>query len=461
MNQPPSHREQFLERPLPSSEESERAIIGSILMNNSVLVDVLELGLKDEMFYGPLNRRIFSAMVSLSYQADTRIDPITIGEELKKEGSVEAIGGVTTITNMTLGLPHLDEKSIRKYVEIIMDKFTARTAIRSCNEIVSELLEEEEPLDDVLQRAETTIFQLTESSVVSKGFSKLEVITTRSVERMETMSGLSHKITGISSGFEEVDDITLGWQDKDYIIVAARPSMGKTALALDFVMNAAVGTDRVIPVFSLEMGEDMLVERMICNRAKVTNRKYRLGALSAKERADVYEAKASLDASGIVIDDTAGISPDYMRAKMRRLVNKVPGRKIDMFMVDYLQLMYYTGKRKFDSRQQEITLISAQMKELCKEFNCPGIALSQLTRAPEARKPPKPMMSDLRESGSIEQDADVVAFIFREDYYRKDDEPDDNVAEIIFAKNRNGPTDTVRLRWDRDFTKFQNLIMDM
>ncbi len=443
---PEARREQFLERPLPSSDDSERAILGAILLDNSLITQAVE-HLKPADFYSPLNRRIFGAMTAL-FEASKSIDPILIGEELKKEGSLEAIGGVSTITNLTYGLPHFTD--LTGYIEVVRDKSMMRNLIRTCNQITSEALEEEEDARVILDHAEQMIFQLAERRA-AEGFSHIQPVAERVLEKVEEYSRReSHALTGLATGFRELDEMTSGLQPSDLIIVAARPSMGKTALCLTIAQNAAIDEKAVVGIFSLEMSKEQLVMRMMAAEAKVDASRFRRGILSRDEWERLARAIGTLAEAKVFIDDTPGISVLEMRAKARRLA--VEQKRLDLIVVDYLQLM--SGGRS-ESRQQEVSQISRELKALAKEMNVPVIAVSQLSRAPEARNPPKPMMSDLRESGSIEQDADVVAFIYREDYYKPSEE-NAGMAELILSKQRNGPTGTVKLAFLKEFTRFEN-----
>ncbi len=447
---PESRREQYLEKPLPSNEESERVILGAILLDNSVIAQAVE-HLKPEDFYSPLNRRVFAAMIAL-FEKQRQIDPILIGEELKKEGSLESIGGTSTITNLTFGLPHFS--NVEEYIKVVRDKSVVRNLIRTCNAITGEALAEEDDAENVLDRAEQQIFAIAEART-SQSFSRIGPIADRVVVRVREHAekGGSAGITGLSTGYYELDEITSGLQRTDLIIVAARPSMGKTALCLNLAQNAALNSNAVVAVFSLEMSKEQLVTRMLSSEARVNAHRFRTGHLMTKEWEKLADAIGVLSDAKLFIDDTPGISVLEMRAKCRRLAAEQ--KDLDLVVVDYLQLM--SGGKRTESRQQEVSQISRELKALAKELNVPVVALSQLSRAPEARNPPKPLMSDLRESGSIEQDADVVAFIFREDYYNETEE-NKGLAELIISKQRNGPTGTVRLAFLKEFTRFENYI---
>jgi replicative DNA helicase len=438
-------REQYLEKPLPSSAESERVILGAILLDNTLISQAIEL-LKQDDFYSPLHRRVFRAMSNLFERGD-KIEPILIGEELKKEGQLENIGGIATITNLTYGLPHFS--NIAQYAKVVRDKAIIRNLIKVCNQVTSEALAEEDDAEIVLDHAEQAIFALNDARA-RQGFAHVKPIAETVLAKVQEFARReSHALTGLATGFRELDQMTSGLQRNDLIIIAARPSMGKTALCLTIAQNAAILENAVVAVFSLEMSKEQLVMRMLSSEAKVDAHRFRNGFLTRDEWGRLAESIGTLSEARIFIDDTPGISVLEMRAKVRRLAAEQ--KQIDLIVVDYMQLM--SGSKRSESRQQEVSQISRELKGLAKELNVPLIALSQLSRAPEARNPPKPMMSDLRESGSIEQDADVVAFIYRDDYYKPSDE-NAGLAELLIAKQRNGPTGTVKLAFLKEFTKF-------
>lgn len=447
---PENRREQYLEKPLPSSEDSERVILGAILLDNAVIAQAVEQ-LKPEDFYSPFNRRVFGAMVAL-FEKQRQIDAVLIGEELKKEGSLEGIGGVTAIANLTYGLPHFS--NVEEYIKVVHDKSVVRNLIRTCNAITGEALAEEDDAEAILEHAEQQIFALAESRS-HQSFSRIAPLADKIIERVKDRyeNGSAHGITGLSTGFTQLDDYTSGLQRTDLIIVAGRPSMGKTALCLTLAQNAALRSDAVVALFSLEMSKEQLVTRMLSSEGRIDAHRFRTGSLVSSEWERLAGAIGTLSQAKIFIDDTPGISVLEMRAKCRRLAAEQ--KALDLVVVDYLQLM--GGGKRTESRQQEVSQISRELKALAKELDVPVVALSQLSRAPEARNPPRPLMSDLRESGSIEQDADVVAFIFREDYYKATDE-NMGIAELIIAKQRNGPTGTVKLAFIREHTRFENLI---
>jgi len=439
--------EQFLEKPLPSSPESERVILGAILLDNELISQAIEQ-LKPEDFYSPNYRRIFKAMIAL-FEKSERIDPILIGEELKKEGSSESIGGVAAITNLTFGLPHFSD--IADYSKVVKEKSIVRNLIKVCNQITSEALAEEEDAAVILDHAEQLIFALADERT-RQGFAHVKPVAEQVLAKVQDYAKReTHALTGLATGFRELDQMTSGLQKTDLIIVAARPSMGKTALCLTLAQNAAIQEKAVVAIFSLEMSKEQLVMRMLSSEARVDAHRFRTGYLTREEWGRLAGAIGILSEAQIFIDDTAGISVLEMRAKTRRLVAEQ--KKLDLIVVDYLQLM--SGGGRIESRQQEVSKISRELKGLAKELNVPVVALSQLSRAPEARNPPRPLMSDLRESGSIEQDADVVSFIYREEYYKPSEE-NAGLAELLISKQRNGPTGTVKLAFLKEFTRFEN-----
>ncbi len=412
-------RDPLLERPLPSSPDSERAILGSIILDNSLIAQAVEL-LKADDLYVPSNRRIFQSMIAL-FERGSEINPILIAEDLRRDNSLDSVGGVIFLTNLTYGLPHVT--SVAPYAKVVRGKSLLRQLVKVANKITSEALEEEDEPPIILDHAEHAIFAL---AVV---------------------------VTGVPTGFRGLDSLTSGFQKQDFVVIAARPSMGKTSLALTLAQHAAVQHKAVVGIFSLEMSAESLATRMLCSEANVDASKFRSGYLSNEEWSRLGKALGNLADARIFIDDTPAISVLEMRAKARRLATEQ--KQLDMIVVDYLQLMSGSTKR-FESRQQEVSQISRELKALAKELNVPLVALSQLSRAPENRTDHRPQLADLRESGAIEQDADLVAFIYREEQYKRTDE-NKNIAELIVAKQRNGPTDTVYLAFLNQFARFADL----
>lgn len=451
MATPEPIRNSPLERPLPSSPDTERALLGSIFLDNSLIAQAVEL-LKAECFYVPSNRRVFIAMIAL-FEHGSEINPILVADELRRDNSLEAAGGMLFLSNLTFGLPHV--QSVLPYAKIIRGKYLLRQLVKVAHKISAEALEEEDEPQDILDHAEHAIFALADERI-RQGFEHIKHPAERVLEKAEAVEHRDMVVTGIATGFRGLDALTSGFQRQDLVVIAARPSMGKTSLALTLAQHAAIENKAVVGVFSLEMSAEALAMRMLCSEANVDAQKFRSGYLSNEEWSRLGKALGKLAEARIFIDDTAAISVLEMRAKARRLATEQ--KQLDLIVVDYLQLMSGSSKR-FESRQQEVSQISRELKALAKELNIPMVALSQLSRAPENRTDHRPQLADLRESGAIEQDADVVAFIYREEQYHKSDE-NKNIAELIVAKQRNGPTDTVYLAFLNQFAKFADLDRD-
>ncbi|MGI9166949.1 MAG: replicative DNA helicase [Pyrinomonadaceae bacterium] len=448
-------REQSLERALPNSSEAERAILGGVLLDNGLISQAIEL-LRPEDFYVPSHRRIFNAMIAL-FERGGEINPILIGEELKKENALESVGGISFITNLTYGLPH--STNIAHYAKVVRGKSMLRQLIKAANKITQEALEQEDEPEIILDHAEQAIFLLADERI-REGFVHVKPVAEQLLEKIQEMEGRAAVLTGLTTGFADLDKMTSGLQRQDLIIIAARPSMGKTSFAMMLAQNAAIHAGAVVGIFSLEMSKEALVMRMLCSQGNIDAQRFRNGFLSRPEWAQIAKSLGTLADAKIFLDDTAGITVLEMRAKARRLAAEQ--KRLDMIVVDYLQLMSGSAKR-VESRQQEVSQISRELKSLAKEMNVPVVALSQLSRAPESRSEHRPQLADLRESGALEQDADVVAFIYREEQYKTPEErnnlPEDqkNVAELIVAKQRNGPTGTVDLRFTPSSMRFDSL----
>jgi replicative DNA helicase len=440
-----------LERPLPSSPDTERALLGSIFLDNSLIAQAVEL-LKPESFYVPSHRRVFIAMIAL-FEHGSEINPILVAEELRRDNSLESSGGMLFLSNLTFGLPHVT--SILPYAKIISGKFILRQLVKVAGKISAEALEEEDEPQNILDHAEQAIFALADERI-RQGFQHIKEPAERVLEKAEAVEHHAMVVTGVATGFRGLDALTSGFQKQDLVVLAARPSMGKTSLALTLAQHAAIESKAVVGIFSLEMSAESLAMRMLCSEASVDAQKFRSGYLSNEEWSRLGKALGKLAEARIFIDDTPAISVLEMRAKARRLATEQ--KQLDMIVVDYLQLMS-GSTRRFESRQQEVSQISRELKALAKELNVPMVALSQLSRAPENRTDHRPQLADLRESGAIEQDADVVAFIYREEQYNRTEE-NKNIAELIVAKQRNGPTDTVYLAFLNQFAKFADLERD-
>ncbi|MGI9105761.1 MAG: replicative DNA helicase [Pyrinomonadaceae bacterium] len=448
---PDSSRDQMLERPLPHSAESERAILGAIILDNGLVNQAIEL-LKPEDFYVRAHYHVFRAMISMS-ERGAEINPILLGEELRRDSALDQVGGIAFISELTYGLPHFT--NVAAYAKVVRDKSMLRQLVKVANKITSEALEEEDEATFILDHAEQMIFALADERT-RQGFAHVKPVADQILEKIQELGGRGGVLTGLTTGFTELDTMTSGLQPSDLIIVAARPSMGKTSLCLTLAQNAAIQANAVVGVFSLEMSKESLVMRMLCSEGHVDAHRFRSGRLTREEWTRLAGALGTISETKIFIDDTPGISVLEMRAKARRLAAEQ--KQLDLIIVDYLQLMSGSSKRS-ESRQQEVSQISRELKGLAKELNVPLVALSQLSRAPEARTDHRPQLADLRESGAIEQDADVVAFIYREEQYNRTEE-NAGVAEIIVAKQRNGPTGTVNLAFLKEFTRFENLWRD-
>ena len=448
MATPDPIRDPILDRPLPSSSDSERAILGSIILDNSLIAQAVEL-LDPDDFYVPSNRRIFKAMIYL-FEHGSEITPILIAENLKRDNSLDSVGGVIFLTNLTYGLPHVT--SVAPYAKVVRGKSLLRQLVKVANKITSEALEEEDEPAMILDHAEHAIFALADERI-RQGFQHIKEPAERVLEKAEAVEHRDLVVTGVPTGFRGLDSLTSGLQKQDFVVIAARPSMGKTSLALTLAQHAAMQHKAVVGIFSLEMSAESLATRMLCSEANVDASKFRSGYLSNEEWSRLGKGLGKLADARIFIDDTPAISVLEMRAKARRLATEQ--KQLDMIVVDYLQLMSGSTKR-FESRQQEVSQISRELKALAKELNVPLVALSQLSRAPENRTDHRPQLADLRESGAIEQDADLVAFIYREEQYKRTDE-NKNIAELIVAKQRNGPTDTVYLAFLNQFARFADL----
>jgi replicative DNA helicase len=442
---------------LPASLDAERSILGAILLDNFSYNQAAE-SLKPDDFALDAHRRIYSRMVDLA-ESSRPVDIVTLREELTRRREVEAVGGVAYLTSLTDGLPR--RPNIEHYVRIVRDKALLRGLIHTSNTAIARAAEQADPAEEILDAAESAIFQLSESRI-GRGFVDLKEIVKDSFGSIDALMQRGQRITGLETHYEALDEKTSGLQPSDLVIIAARPSMGKTAFAMNIAENTAVMDKKVVAIFSLEMSREALLLRMLCSHGRVDSHKVRTGFIDREQGQKLVHALGELCEAPIFIDDTPGISLSEMRAKSRRLQQSQG--VLDLIIVDYLQLMSASGigGRRFENRTQEVSAISRGLKGLAKEMRVPVIALSQLSRAPESRGGDhRPQLSDLRESGSIEQDADVVAFIFREEVYMKEDEAEakgvQGIAELIIAKQRNGPTGKVDLAFIKRSTRFESI----
>src|SRR5215475_12084848 len=435
---------------LPASVEAERSILGAILLDNFAYNQAAE-HLRTEDFSLDSHRRIYARMVDLA-ESSRPIDMITLIEELERHKDLQAIGDVAYVSSLVEGVP--ERPSIEHYVKIVRDKALLRGVISAASTAISRASDQSDSAEDVLSDTEAAIFQLSEKRI-GRGFMGVQEIVRETFGSVDALLQRGQRITGLATHYTDLDEMTSGLQKSDLVILAARPSMGKTAFAMNIAENAAINDSKVVGIFSLEMSREALLLRLLCWRARVDAHKMRTGSLWRDDMQRVVRAMEELASSHIYIDDTPGVSLSEMRAKARRLQQSCGS--IDLVVVDYLQLMS-GGSKRYENRTQEVSAISRGLKALAKELHVPVIALSQLSRAPESRGGDhRPQLADLRESGSIEQDADLVMFIFREEVYKQDDPDLQGRAEIIIAKQRNGPIGRVNLAFLKQSTRFETL----
>ena len=436
-------------RSIPESLEAEAAVLGSMLLDPECIGEVVEL-VDYDAFYRIEHRHIFNALITL-YEKNKGIgiDAVLLRDELKKSGCLDEVGGVDYISKILDSVP--SSANVGYYAGVVKDKKLLRDLIAIAGEILESAYGATGEVAEALDEVEQKIFAITDQNI-SGSAASLKDLVVRSFELIEKRQGIH--VTGLPTGFYELDDWTCGLQNGEMIVIAGRPSMGKTSLALNIAEHIGLIEKIPVAVFSLEMGQQQLAERFLCSISQIDSQKVRRGLLSDEDYKGLADACAELSETPIYIDDTSTLTPLELRAKARRLKSRYDIRCI---VVDYLQLMHL-GSGRIESRQQEITAISRYIKALARELNIPVIVLSQLNRAPEGREGHKPRMSDLRESGSIEQDSDVIMLLHREDYYRRgeDDYQQDNTAELIIAKQRNGPTGTVKLTFREKITRFEN-----
>ena len=442
----------------PQNIEAEEAVLGSILLASDSSISVMEF-LTPEDFYRVSHQLIFAAMIELN-QNNIDIDAITVSEILRQKNQMENIGGEVTLIELLDKVP--TAANVEYYTQIVLEKSTRRKLIKTSTNIVKTAYQEDEPIANVLDTAEKDILSVSEGRNKA-GFIPISSVLRTAYESLEERAKNNGEVTGIATGYIGLDRMTSGLHADELIILAARPSVGKTAFVLNIAKNVAVNLNETVAIFSLEMGAESLVERIICSHASINAGHLKTGKLTPEEYTQYFVATGALSEAPIFIDDTPGIRVAEIRAKCRRL--KQERNNLGLIVIDYLQLIEGNGK---ESRQQEVSEISRNLKKLAKELKVPVIALSQLSRGVEQRQDKRPIMSDIRESGSIEQDADIVAFLYRDDYYRQ--EPDENghvpevepnsTIEVIIEKNRSGPRGTVELNFMKEFNKFTNLVPD-
>ena len=442
----------------PQNLEAEEAVLGSILLEQDSIISVMEFLVPDD-FYRVAHQLIFAAIIELNQNSEA-IDPITVSEKLRQKNQIENVGGEAGIIELLDKVP--TAANVEFYTQIVLEKSTRRKLIKTSTNIVKNAYQEDETIANVLDTAERDILSVSEGRNKA-GFIPIRDVLHDAYESLEERSKNNGEVTGIATGYIGLDRMTSGLHADELIILAARPSVGKTAFVLNIAKNVAVNLNETVAIFSLEMGAESLVERIICSHASINAGHLKTGKLTDEEYTQYFVATGVLAEAPIYIDDTPGIRVSEIRAKCRRL--KQERNNLGLVVIDYLQLIEGNGK---ESRQQEVSEISRNLKKLAKELKVPVIALSQLSRGVEQRQDKRPIMSDIRESGSIEQDADIVAFLYRDDYYRQ--EPDENghvpevepnsTIEVIIEKNRSGPRGTVELNFMKEFNKFTNLVPD-
>jgi replicative DNA helicase len=439
------------ERTLPHNLEAEKSVLGAILIHNDAFNHAAEL-IDARDFFRDAHRRIFEKMIALSERSHA-IDLVTLKEELHKSGELDEVGGPAYIASLADGVPR--SANVEHYARIVKEKATLRNLIHSANRILSTAYEAEQDADLVLDDAEKAIFEIAEDRI-REGFVPLRDLVQSSFATIEKLQQQKGLVTGVPTGFIDLDEITSGLQPSDLVLVAARPSMGKTSFVLNIAQHVGTATDMTVGFFSLEMSKEQLFMRLLTSEARIDAHRFRSGHLTEKDYGRLSHALGTLAEARVFIDDTASIGVLEMRAKARRLKAE---HGLDLLVIDYIQLMQ--GRGRFESRQQELASISRSLKGLAKELHVPIVALSQLSRAPETRSDHRPQLSDLRESGALEQDADLVMFIFREEQYRdaegQPNQEAEGIAEIIVGKQRNGPTGTVKLAFIKEHTRFENL----
>jgi replicative DNA helicase len=439
-------------RTLPHNLDAEKSVLGAILIHNEAFnaaAEVIDAG----DFFRDAHRRIFDRMVALSERGDA-IDFVTLKEELLRRGDLDEVGGPAYIASLADGVPR--SANVEYYARIVKEKSTLRSLIHSANKILADAYEAEDEPDLLLDSAERAIFAIAEDRIRA-GFVPLRDLVQTSFTTIEKLQQHKGLVTGVPTGFVDLDEMTSGLQPSDLVLVAARPSMGKTSFVLNIAQHVGTSTDMTVGFFSLEMSKEQLFMRMLTSEARIDAHRFRTGYLNEKDYGRLSHALGTLAEARVFIDDTASIGVLEMRAKARRLKAE---HGLHLLIIDYIQLMQ--GRGRFESRQVELASISRSLKGLAKELQVPVIALSQLSRAPETRSDHRPQLSDLRESGALEQDADVVMFIYREDLYADKNQPpteQEGVAELIVGKQRNGPTGVVKLAFIREFTRFENLAL--
>ena len=431
----------------PNNIEAEQAVLGAMLIKKEAVADAAEI-LHSEDFYRDAHSIVYQTILKLANN-NTPVDLVTLSEQLEKDNNLERVGGPAFVAGLAHTVP--SAANVGYYAKIVREKADLRNLISAANDISAMAFEGEEDVPVILDKAEKRIMDAS-SRHTSGDFTPITEIIMSSIDKINELFETKGGITGLPCGFTDLDNLTSGLQPSDLILVAARPSMGKTAFTLNIATNVAIKAHKSVAFFSLEMSKAQLVQRMLCSEGGINSQRLRIGDIDHDEWLRLINAGSMISSAPIYIDDTAGIQVNELRSKARRLQSQ---HGLDLIIIDYLQLMQGTSNKNNDNRQAEIAEISRSLKALARELNVPVIALSQLSRSVESRQIKRPMLSDLRESGSLEQDADIVMFLYREDYYDKET-TEKNITEVIVAKHRNGPVDTVKLFFQSEFTRFNN-----
>ena len=442
----------------PNDKDAEQAVLGAVFLSQDALIEAMEYVEADD-FYQHANQLVFQAMMNLNDEEEP-VDVVTVQNELDRQNQIEDIGGVSYLAELANAVPTAANTSY--YAKIVKNKSVLRRLINAATSIVSRSFEEDEDVDSIIDQSEKDIMDVSENRN-HKGFRRISDVVKSSFEEIDKLYDQDSDVTGLSTGYKDLDAMTTGLHKDELIILAARPGVGKTAFALNLAQNAATKSNATVAIFSLEMGAEQLVNRMLCSEGSIDANSLRTGKLDENQWNSLVVAMGSLSRTNVYIDDTPGVKMAEISSKCRRLLKE--SGKLDLVIVDYLQLIEGTGQ---ENRQQEVSVISRGMKKLAKELHVPIIALSQLSRGVEARQDKRPMLSDIRESGSIEQDADIVAFLYRDDYYRDEDgddndnqeDPEDQdvgEVEVIVSKNRSGPRGTAKLLFVKSYNKFSSI----
>ena len=437
----------------PQDIEAEQAVLGAIFLDSDTLIDAMEI-VTPRSFYRRSHQIIFQSMIQLSNRGEA-IDLVTLKAEIEKSNALEDIGGISYLSELSQSTP--SSASVSYYAKIVDDKSLLRQLIQTANQIVGKSFEQGEEVQAIVDEAERSILEVSEKRN-STGFQSIADVLNQSIETIDRLAQNNEEITGLPTGYQALDKMTAGLQKEELIILAARPAVGKTAFALNIAQNVGTKTDKTVAIFSLEMGAESLVNRMLCAEGSIEASHLRTGQLNEEEWRNLIVAMGSLSRASIYIDDTPGIKISEIRARCRKLAQETGN--LGLILIDYLQLIEGTGR---ENRQQEVSEISRQLKTLAKELKVPVIALSQLSRGVEQRQDKRPVLSDIRESGSIEQDADIVAFLYRDDYYQREgdeeeeEQSNNNVIEVIIEKNRSGARGTVELLFIKEYNKFSSL----